>query len=325
MSRVVALFWNRRERRLRAPWRLLLTGTLLVGIGLVLALVLYELLSLAEVAATGPTLTTATAGGIAVTAILVPTIATVVVVALAGAVLDRRRFSDFGFRLSRDWWVDLGFGLALGAGLMTLIFLVELAAGWVRVTGFFAARTGPLLPSLGLSLLLFLSVGFYEELLARGYILTNVAEGLVGWVSQTAAVAGAVVVSSAVFGVLHANNPNATLLSTLTIGFAGVFLAAGYVLTGELAIPIGVHITWNLFQGTVYGFPVSGNAFSTSIIATEQAGPRVVTGGQFGPEAGLLGVVAIALGVGLTVAWVEWRYGVAKLDSEVTTPDLRWL
>src|SRR5690606_35671898 len=53
-----------------------------------------------------------------------------VVILLAGwwvaRVVDRRPFADYGFHLSRRWWVDFGFGLLLGAMLMALIFVIEL-------------------------------------------------------------------------------------------------------------------------------------------------------------------------------------------------------
>ena len=84
---------------------------------------------------------------------------------------------------------------------------------------------------------------------------------------------------------LHANNPNATLLSTLNIVLAGLMLGFGYVLSGELAIPIGLHTTWNLFQNAVYGFPVSGfGPFGATFLATAQTGPDLWTGGSLAPR-----------------------------------------
>ena len=56
---------------------------------------------------------------------------------LAGRFLDRRPFVDFGFRLDGGWWLDLIFGMVLGALLMTTIFLAELGLGWVTVEGAF--------------------------------------------------------------------------------------------------------------------------------------------------------------------------------------------
>lgn len=315
LSTLVAALWNADERRPRAPWRVALTAVLFVVAGTAAGAAARLLPPLALGSAA------ASAGGTAVTAALVA-----VVVVAAGRALDRRTVADFGLSLDREWWVDLGFGLALGLSLMTLVFLVQFAAGWVHVVGFLAtdAAGRAFLPWFAASLLTFLAVGFYEELLARGYLLTNVAEGLAGYVGRRAAVAVAVGVSSGLFGLVHASNPNATLASTATISLAGVFLALGYVLTDELAIPIGLHVTWNFAQGTVYGFPVSGVGFGASVIDTRTAGPPAFTGGSFGPEAGLVGVAAVLLGCACIVAWVRFRRGEVRIHPGVAAPDLRW-
>ena len=139
-----------------------------------------------------------------------------------------------------------------------MVFLTELVLGWVKVTGAFESLVPgrALLARILIPAALFLCVGFYEELIFRGYQLRNAAEGLnLPGVGPRNAVLLAWVLSSAFFGYLHATNPNATLLSTVNVAVAGLMLGAGYVLTGELAIPIGLHVTWNFFQGAVFGFP----------------------------------------------------------------------
>jgi membrane protease YdiL (CAAX protease family) len=232
---------------------------------------------------------------------------------LAGRILDRRPFADFGLHLNRDWWIDLGFGLFLGAFLMLLIFLVEWSAGWVTIAGTFVSYyTGIVFPVAILAPLIgFIFVGIQEELFSRGYQLQNIAEGLRGWLGSWGAVIAATLLSSLVFGLLHIRNPNASLASTINLILAGaVLLGIGRLLTGELAIPIGVHISWNFFQGNVFGFPVSGTTTgAATFLAVEQSGPQLWTGGNFGPEAGLLGIAGILLAGLLTILWVKWRYG----------------
>jgi hypothetical protein len=143
-------------------------------------------------------------------------------------------------------------------------------------------------------------------------------------IGPRAAIIIATLLTSVVFGVAHAANPNAGAGSTLHIAFAGVMLATGYLLTGELAIPIAVHITWNFFQGNVFGFPVSGTAVrSATFVRIEQSGPDLWTGGAFGPEAGLLGLGAMILGVLLTILWVRWRYHQVALDLSLAEPPKR--
>jgi membrane protease YdiL (CAAX protease family) len=321
---LLRLFWNPRERRVRLLVRLVgqlvIFGLVLVGLiipaGLAMGLRTGEAAdSLGGLAAETPELLVL--GGLAT---LVATLASLWA---AGRLLDRRPMAGFGFNLSRGWWRDLAFGLALGAALMTGIFLVELAAGWVTVRGVLqTAQPGrSFLGAIAMPVVLFLCVGIYEEALARGYLLRNLSEGLnFRFVGRRGAILLAWVISSIVFGALHAGNPNAGLVSTANLVVAGLLLGLGTVLTGELALPIGLHITWNLFQGNVYGFPVSGGDFTqATVIAIAQGGPDWLTGGAFGPEAGVLGLAATLVGMVLIVAWVR-RRGPLALDARLGQP-----
>ena len=240
---------------------------------------------------------------------------------LAARLLDRRPFRSLGFRLDRGWWLDLGFGMVLGAVLMTAVFLAEMGLGWLSVTGAFetVGTRAPFALAALLPIAVFVCVGFSEEIASRGYQLTNAAEGLnYPAVGPRAAVLLAWVASSVFFGALHAGNPNATTLSTLNITVAGLMLGFGYVLSGELAIPIGLHITWNLFQNAVYGLPVSGfGSFGASLLSTEQTGPEVWTGGSFGPEGGLIGAAAMILGLLLIALWTRLRTGKVSLHTPI--------
>lgn len=309
------VFWNADEGRLRAGWRLLGQIVILLVLFLLLTVLLTALLGAL------PVLIGFASPIVAVGLVFAPSVASVW---LAGRLLDRRPFADFGFHLSRGWWLDFGFGLLLAALLITLAFLVQWAAGWVAVVGAFEtdAPGQPFAVAILASIALFTMVGIQEELLIRGYQLHNLAEGLnLPSVGPRAALVVAWLISSVVFGLLHSTNPNATLLSTVNLIVAGLFLGLGYILTGELAIPIGLHIAWNFVQGNVFGFPVSGARLSqTTFIAVQELGPDLWTGGAFGPEGGLLILPIMLVGSALIVLWVRYRYGGVALAMSIPEP-----
>jgi hypothetical protein len=60
-----------------------------------------------------------------------------------------------------------------------------------------------------------------------------------------------------------------------------------------------------------------------SVVAVEVDGPTVFTGGAFGPEAGLVGVLAIVGGGAAIAGWVRWQYGTLRVHPGLTTPDRR--
>jgi len=164
----------------------------------------------------------------------------------------------------------------------------------------------------------FVLVGVREELFFRGYLIKNLAEGLnLPRISSKTALLISYLLISIVFGFFHAFNQNATLVSSLNLILAGLFLGLGYVLTSDLAIPIGLHIGWNFAQGYIFGFPVSGADQHLALIATQQTGPTVWTGGAFGPEGGLMGVFAFLLGLLLVYVWVRLTRPQASMQSEL--------
>ena len=305
LGRVALVLWDPCQRRPRALFRLGALVAMMVATGRVLGM------------AANATAWRPPRG-------LLDLMATALSLWLAARFLDRRPFSDYGFRINRAWWADLRFGLFLGALLMTIVFCVEWAAGWVTVKGTFITFDpgGSFVPDILSPLGQFVAIGIVEEMFARGYFLRNVAESInVRRIGPRMALVSAWVLSSLVFGLLHAGNPNATLTSTVGLAIAGAYLGLGYVLTGSLAIPIGLHISWNFFEGNVYGFPVSGASFGrATVIAISQVGPELWTGGAFGPESGLLGLAAILIGTGLLLLWVRARHGRLGLATRLAEP-----
>jgi hypothetical protein len=101
-----------------------------------------------------------------------------------------------------------------------------------------------------------------------------------------------VVVSSLFFGLTHLINGNATLWGALAIAVeGGAMLAVAYTVTQSLWLPIGLHFAWNFLQGGVFGTAVSGAAAEPGLLRTVLSGPEALTGGSFGPEAGLFALL----------------------------------
>ncbi|HEY6711171.1 MAG TPA: type II CAAX endopeptidase family protein [Rubrobacter sp.] len=325
------LFLDRSTGRLRTLWRLGIqfwAYWVLVQLTFSLVVVAWLLVDSGGRMASGglDTLVVPDSPAVPLVSGIVGLLAALLTVWLAGRFLDRRSFSEFGFRLGAGWWLDLVVGMVLGALLMTAVFLIELGLGWVEVTGSFETQGGaPFIISLLFPAAAFVCVGVSEETVFRGYQLKNAAEGLnYPSLGPRGAILLAWVLSSVFFAVLHAANPNATPISTLNIVLAGLMLGFGYVLTGELAIPIGLHITWNFFQGAVYGFPVSGfGDFGPTLLVTEQGGPELWTGGSFGPEGGLLIPAVMLLGISLVALWTRLRTGKVSLHAPIAESPYR--
>jgi len=301
------IFLTPHETRLRAGWRLLLQIFFMVILGLLVGI---------------PAGILAMSQGIDTNGMLFGQIVQFFVVTgsvfLAVILLDRRPLASIGLKVDAWTGLDILAGILITFFMMGFIFLIELSLGWLTFEGF-AWQTEPLetvMTAILSTFVVFIFVGWSEELLSRGYQLQTLASGLnLFW---------GVALSSAVFGLLHLGNPNATWLSAAGIFLAGLFLAYGYLTTRQLWLSIGLHIGWNFFEGVGFGFPVSGLDIYrlTRITVT---GPTLWTGGAFGPEAGLVVLPGLALGAILVYIYstIRKKAGAAKpkLETAVIQKD----
>ncbi len=294
------IFLSPQEPRLRAGWRLVIQAllfiTLLKGFQYIVGYYLIGNIPSLEAYAS-------------VFSEIIMLFAVTGSVYVARTLLDQRSFASLGLKSDNRAWIDLAVGIGITALMMGIIFLIEWAFGWLKFEGF-AWNLGAakfLAPSILLSLGIFLIVGWQEELLYRGYWLQNLEDGLnIYW---------AVGISSLLFAAAHLGNPNFSIVSLIGLIVSSLFLTYAYTSTRRLWLPIGLHIGWNFFEGCVFGFPVSGMRTSSLLIHTA-TGPVFWTGGNFGPEAGLILLFALAIGT-----FFVWAYAQTSAETTIALDD----
>jgi len=310
------VFWNPDERRLRTPFRL----------GTTLSLLLFVVILLAALAAAFDAALDFGSTGDAIGGPLVVFVLSVALLAITRFV-DRRHIGDVGLAVDRTWGREFTFGLAAGGLMAAAAVGVAVAAGVATVEGtvrtgegtFVAGQSLPV--GIALSLGFFLLLAFFEELVFRGYVLVNLAEGLRGLTDWRRGVVVAVAASAVLFGLAHAANPGASAVSAVNITLFGLLLGGAYALTDSLAIPVGLHTAWNFALGPVFGTPVSGLAGGVALVDVE-LDDSVLTGGDFGIEGGLLALLALAVGAGVLVAWIQLTTGELSVREQVAQPNL---
>jgi membrane protease YdiL (CAAX protease family) len=191
-----------------------------------------------------------------------------------------------GFRWGSSWKSGFLFGLVL----ISSIFFVELGFGWIKLEGLYQDAFYILLGAMIFELL----VSMGEEMSFRGYILPNLIES----VGQRSAV----VISSILFAGLH--TPSILLLGMgkfnslimfAAITAAGILLALLY-LAGGLKMSCGFHFSWNFFQYHIFSLRGGFGIFGLSAAKPE------LTGGSAGPEAGLIGLFVLVIGIIILLA-----------------------
>jgi len=196
--------------------------------------------------------------------------------------IDRKSILSMGFH-TKNRYKDMLWGMAVGFVLMLIGFFVLKWSHHLEITAVQYSSK-----AVFGGFLFFILVAFGEEILFRGYILPNFMDSFKNKYM-------ALFISSVLFAVFHGLYPNLTIVGFINLLLAGIALGITYIHTQNLWFPIFLHLSWNYFQGPVFGFEVSGLDFNT-VIMHDVSGNEWITGGKFGFEGSvIISVLLIAM------------------------------
>lgn len=216
-------------------------------------------------------------------------------------VIEKRSFSSIGFN-KNNWLKKYSLGFLIGLAMMSIIVLILFPFGYITV------EKNPIQP-VGVSAIASVLVilfgwiiqGATEEIVTRGWLLNvlstkyNIGVGLL--------------ISSTLFGLMHLTNPNVNYIAVINIILVGLFYGLYVIKTNDLWAVCGMHSAWNFAQGNIFGFKVSGLDVSVgSLIDLNLVGSDFVTGGIFGPEAGITATFILLASIGILLFIDKKRY-----------------
>ncbi len=219
----------------------------------------------------------------------------ILLASLVCQMLRRKPIGELLGRLDLLWPRQLMVGAVLGAGLMAvpaLVFGVLGVVSW-RFNADGLSAIGPVLAVLA-------AAAVTEELMFRGFVFQRLIDGIGAWPAQIAVGAFFVLThSEALKGI-----GDLGFLAGANIFLASILFGLAFLRTRSLAMPLGLHFAANAMQGPVLGFGVSGSDEPGLLTVVSHGGPDWLTGGAFGLEASVPGIVCVIAMIGVVWTWV---------------------
>lgn len=234
--------------------------------------------------------------------------------------VEKISLDQVGLTLKKSSIKEFIIGCLVGSFSIVLVFyaylgLDSLGINLVRKVAWVGIQSFEMVGIILYGLMLFLLVGFQEELLFRGYMISDLS-------NQKPVVA--ILIPAVLFSIRHLGNPGfcffnsegvfdkrkalITGIALLNIFLVGVILGIYFFFTRDLWLVMGFHFTWNFIQANILGFTVSGlqtpKIIETSL--TKKSSYAFLTGGMIGPEGGII-VTFVLLFIGGLLIWYAHR------------------
>jgi membrane protease YdiL (CAAX protease family) len=202
-------------------------------------------------------------------------VAGIITAVLTGKVIERRSLAEVGLG-RRGLLRNTLQGFGIGTGMLLLLLLMDKATVLLGLTpeaedtltydylNLVLQQVQPLgvFGYLALAFVITCFIAVSEEIVFRGLLFRILEEGLGSWL--------ALGISALLFGMVHLGNfDDPTLLSVASQTAGGFSLAAAYMLTRKLWLPISIHWGWDFtaFAYSPEGLLTFGDASSDAVPA----------------------------------------------------------
>ncbi len=196
--------------------------------------------------------------------------------ALAMRVYEQARLTDIGFAWNPAAYRNLLLGLAGGIGA-ALIVLSGPLIGPAELQPVSGVRVEPSAILFFFVVLLFGGVG--EEMLFHGYAFQVLLRAIGPFAT--------ILPVSVLFASAHVNNLNFSVLGGINTFGWGVLLGYAFWRSGDLWLPIGLHVGWN-WTLPLFGANLSGFTMNVTGYAMRWNTVPIWSGGEYGPEGSIL-------------------------------------
>jgi CAAX protease family protein len=202
--------------------------------------------------------------------------------------IEGRPIGSYGLPIASAFGAQFWRGALWGIVMISAALLAIAAAGGVSFNGL-AIHGRELVRMALLWALAFCAVGILEEWLFRGYILTALTDGIGFWPAAS--------VVSAIFCLTHLGNHGEGWQGLPQIFVISMFFCLTLLRTGNLWFAVGLHAAWDFGETFIFSSPDSATLGQGTLLRSTFHGPLWLTGGVIGPEASVIGVLTVVLGM----------------------------
>ena len=222
--------------------------------------------------------------------------------------IERRTIADYGLPWRRTFRMQFWQGGAIGFAAITSLLVAMRLVGAFYL-GTIALHGVDVWKWAAVYALVFILVALREEFRARGYALYTLTDGIGFW--------PAAIISAAIFGYGHHGNSGEDWIGLFNAGLFGLLACFLLRRTGNLWMPIGVHMAFDWGETYFYGVADSGNVLPGHLLNSSSTGAAWLSGGTVGPEGSVLCTLMMIVVWAICAAWLrEVKYPKTLVSNE---------